>query len=54
MRGFQCFKLAHQPVVIGVRNRGIVKDVVAVVRVFDLKTQFGDTGGGVGHLLYVP
>ena len=35
MRRLELDQLAQQPVVFGVGNRGIVEDVVAIIRVLD-------------------
>jgi hypothetical protein len=51
MLGFQGLQLAQQAVVLAVRNARIVKDVIAVVGVFDLLAQFGNAAGGaLGHV----
>src|SRR5690606_39346214 len=48
MGQFQRLELAHQGVVLGVRDRGVVEDVVAVIGVFDARAQFPGAGGGGG------
>ncbi len=44
--GFQRLELAHQAVVLDVRNVGLVEHVVAVVGVVELLAQRGDAVGG--------
>src|SRR5690606_33808917 len=48
MGQLQRLELAHQGVVLGIRDRGVVEDVVAVIGVFDARAQFPGAGGGGG------
>jgi hypothetical protein len=48
MGGFERLQLAHQAVVLGVRDVRVVEHVVAVIGVVDATTQIGDLVGGRG------